>query len=98
MYSIDITLVLIATIFLLLYNPFMTAVFIGQRYETKTTIGNFPKRQFQILTFLIVFIGQFIFMILRDPSLWWAIYFITITILYVWDRISKRLESKKHNR
>jgi hypothetical protein len=98
MYTIDFFPVLIATIFILLYNPFMTAVFIGQRYKTETNIGSLSKRNFQLLIFVFVLVGQFAFTLLKDPGVWWIVYFITITILFIWDKITKRVNGRKQKK
>lgn len=98
MYSIDLSFVIISTIFILLYNPIMTAMFIRQRYRTDAKIWNLSKEKADILIFTVAFIGQFIFAFFDNPSIWWVIYFVTITILFVLDRITKRSASKIHKR
>lgn len=95
MYSIDLFPIIVITIFLLLYNPTMTVIFINQRFDL-TKLGRYlNKRLIMLLIFVFTFFGQCILKSFGPGSeIWLFVYFITITIVVVWDRIAKMNEKK----
>ncbi len=97
MYSIDLSFVIVLTIGFLIYNPIMTLIFVKRRYNGNIKFGNVSSDKTELLIFLMAFIGQLIFTVFKDPSIWWLIYFVTITTLVLVDKFEKRHSSKKHN-
>lgn len=99
MFAPNLLPVIIGTIIILLYNPIMTVIFINQRFnlENNKFLG---KRAIILLIFSIVLICQFIggFLFEHDFDIWMFMYVPTITVLVIWDRIAKRINSVKHNR
>ncbi len=104
MYFPDISYLIIGITVLWLYNPIMTAIFITQRYSINQS-SFFNKPILFSLIFLMVLLGQFaipaIIQFLNnfllaykfDVSIFFVLYAVTITIIVVWDRVSR---NKKH--
>jgi hypothetical protein len=100
MYSPDLLPVFLITAFILFYNPIMTTVFINQRFDLNNIGFKLSKKITLTIIFILTFCCQYLFRFLgHDPSIWLIMYFLTITVLVVWDRIAKRNEKniKKHS-
>ncbi|GEM_PF-2942779 len=94
MYIIELSFIIFLTIFLLVYNPLLTVVFIKQRGVLDKIPVRINSRLFLVVLFLLIFFGQFLIQfIIPDPIIGLLIYFITITILVIWDKIVKKKRS-----
>lgn len=91
MFSQNFSFVILFTIVVLIYNPFMTTVFISQRFNLEKSRLHLSKKAIQIIVFFMSFCLQYVFKLLGDdPSVWLLLYFITITTLVIWDRSKKQ--------
>jgi hypothetical protein len=92
MYAADMSSIVIGMILLLAYNAVMTILFINQRYNFR---NNKWLRNFAL--FLVSIVAQIILAPV-GMGIWILMYFVTISALYIVDKLVKRKLKKESSR